>query len=112
MRFVICNIFCQKVVRNAHKNILKITVSTGTQLYHLSNRSYSIIQPLIYPTYILKISEWLSLWDFFYTLTQKWIRTAQQNSHQFEKKINIPHVIRSSSPVTNPSGKLTKINVT
>ena len=28
------------------------------------------------------------------------------------KKLNVPHVIRSSSPVTNPSGELTNINVT
>ena len=89
--------------------------STGpkwTQLYHLDNRYYSTIQPLTYPTYIMKIGEWLSLWDFFDTFSQKSIRTAHQNSHQFLKKLNVPHVIRSSSPVTNPSGVLTNIDVT
>ena len=59
----------------------------------------------------MKIGEWLSLWDFFDNLSQKLIRTAQQNSHQFEKKLNVPHVIRSSSPETKPSVELTNINV-
>ena len=78
----VCNIFLSKNGLQYNNKYSQNHVQQCTQLYHLDNRSYSNIQPLIYPTYIIKIGEWLSLWDFFDNLSQKLIRTAQHNSHQ------------------------------
>ena len=69
------NKYNQKIVRNHNGQ-------KWTQFYHLDNRSYSTIQPLTYPTYIMDIGEWLSLWDFFDALSEKSIRTAHHKSHQ------------------------------
>ena len=107
-----CNFFVSVLVPQKHTNIFKITYQQWTQLYHLDNRSYSTIQPLTYPTYIMKIGEWLSLWDFFNNLSQKLIRTTHQNSHQTCKEVKRPHMIRSSSQVTHSNGILTNMNVT
>ena len=94
------------------KSCMKPQCPKMTQLYHLDNRSYSTIRSLTYSTYIMKIGEWLPLWDFFDTFSQKLTCAAHQNSHQFLKKLNTNHWIRSSSPVTNPSVILTNINLT
>ena len=95
----------QKVVRN-HDG------QKWTQLDQVDNRFYSTIQPRTHPTYIMKIGVWLSIWEFFDNLSQKSDQTTHQHSHQFLKTLNGNHWIGSSSPVTNPSGKLTNINVT
>ena len=59
----------------------------------------------------MKIGVWPALLKFFDFLSQKLIRTTLQNSHQTCKKLNVPHVIRPSSPVTNLSCILTNINL-
>ena len=87
-------------------------VQQWTQLDCLDNGSYSTIQPLTYPTSIMRIGEWLSIWDLFDNLSQKSVRPTHQHSYQFLKKLNGNHWMGSSSPVTNPSGVLTNINVT
>ena len=75
----------------------------------LDNGSYSTIQPPTFTTYNIKIGVWPAFLEFFDTLSQKSI----QNSHQTcIKKLNDPHVIRSCSPVTNPSGVLNNTNLT
>ena len=105
--------FNRLLVQSKHsKSCTKSTLPKWTQLDRLDNRSYSTIQPRTYPTYVMKIGVWLSIWDFFDNLSQKSVRTAQQHSHQFLKKLNGNHWIGSSSPVTNPSGVLTNINLT
>ena len=78
----------------------------------LDNTFYSTIQPPIFTTYNIKIGIWPAVLKFFDFLSQELIQTTQQNSHQTCKEVKCPHVIRSSSPVTNPSGELTDINVT
>ena len=111
VRFSYC-LLVASLSNTTFKKLYKITIAKWTQLYHLDNRSYSTIQPLTYPTYIMKIGKWLSILKFFDTLSQKLICTADQNSHQFLKKLNANHWIGSSSPVTNPSGVLTNIYLT
>ena len=90
----------------------KSTRPKWLRLDQLDNRFYSIIHPPTFTTYNIKIGVWPAILKFFDTLSQKLVRTTQQNSHQICKKLNVPHVIRSSSKVTNPSGVLTNINLT
>ena len=112
-----CLYFCMGILLydktlQVQKISQKSTRPKLTQLDQIDNRSYSTIQPLAYPTYILKIGVWPTILEFFGTFNHKSIRTAHQNSHQILKKLNISHLMGSSSPVTNPSGAITNINVT
>ena len=95
-----------------HTKYFQNHVSKWPSVYRLDNRSYSTIQPPTFATYSMKIEVGPTFWEFFDRLSQKMIRSTHQNSHQTCKKLNVPHVIRSSSPVTNPSGELTNINLT
>ena len=90
----------------------KSTRPKWPRVYRLDNGSYSTIQPPPYPTYVMKIEVWPALFGILLFLSQKLIRTTQQNSHQTCKKLNVPHVIRFSSPVPNSNVVLTNINVT
>ena len=108
----ICNIFLPKSGPQKHTMHSENHISTWTQLYRLDNRSYYTIQPLAYLTYDMKIGLWPVSLEFSDNLSQKLIRTAHQNSHQFLKKLNGDHWIGSSSPETNPSGILTNIDLT
>ena len=93
-------------------NILKITLSTWPRLDRLENRSYSIIQPHIFTTYNMKIKVWPAILDFFDFLESKIDPDYTPKFSQILKKLNNNLWMGSISPVTNPSGVLTNINLT
>ena len=75
--------------------------------------SYSTIQPTTFTTYNMKIEVGPAILEFFDFLSQKLIRTTQKIITKLVKKLNVPHVIRSSSPVTNSNDIQTNIiNIT
>ena len=65
-----------------YKSAKNQPVQKWLRLNQLDNRSYSTIHPPTYPTYIMMIGVWPTLLEFFDFLSQKLIRTTQQNSHQ------------------------------
>ena len=60
----------------------------------------------------MKIGLWPALLEFFDFLSQKLIQTTHQILTKLVKKLNVPHVIRSSSQVKKMNGILTNMNVT
>ena len=67
------------------KSCIKARLPKWPRQDQLDNGSYSTIQPPTCTTYNMKIEVWPAILKFFDNLSQKSIRTTQQNSHQFRK---------------------------
>ena len=102
----------QRLQSKHSKAVWNHHVQKRPRLDQLDNGSYSTIQPTTFTTYNMKIGVWPAILKFFDFWVKNWSGLHTKIITKLVKKLNNNHWIGSSSPVINPSGVLTNINLT